>query len=279
MITGPYSPGATGIFRMPVADYDNAAAIRQSALKDLARSPAHYRAARLAPPEPPTEAMILGTVTHAAVLENAEASSRAHIRPPAMDFRTTTGKEWKAKHSDRPIVTESDAQAVLGMRKAILNHETAAAALWRNVGENEIALFGWHTETGLMCKARPDRITADDFGNTLIVDLKTTEDASPDEFAKTVAKFRYHVQAAYYCDLAVAVGLESPLFMFVVVEKAAPFAVACYVLDPAAIEQGRATYRRELELLAKCMASNEWPAYGDGMRILGLPRWARMEAA
>jgi exodeoxyribonuclease VIII len=267
-----------GVFALEERAYRQAPGISQSELKYLARSPAHYRAFKLAEPKPPTDDMVLGTITHTCILEPDKLADCCHVRPADVDFRTTYGKAWRDAHKDKPPITKEQSVQVLGMASAAREHPIARACLDRE-GQNEICLFARHHDSDLLRKSRPDRITADEHGNTVIVDLKTTEDASPNGFAKTAANFRYHVQAAYYTDLAEANGTESPIFMFVVIERDPPFAVACYVLAPEDLAIGRAIYERELMLLAKCMNENHWPGYSEGIETLYLPRWAKGVAA
>ena len=77
--------------------------------------------------------------------------------------------------------------------------------------------------TGLQCKCRPDWISAD---GGILVDLKTTEDASPREFQRSIAKWRYHVQAGWYmAGIEAAYGTRPSGFIFIAVEKKPPFAV------------------------------------------------------
>jgi exodeoxyribonuclease VIII len=103
-----------------------------------------------------------------------------------------------------------------------------------------------------------------------VVDLKTTTDASPAGFAKSVATFRYHVQASHY--LAGLHGAER--FVFIAVEKTAPYAVAVYELDAAALAAGEQLRQRDIRVIADCQATKEWPGYGDDCQTLALPSWA-----
>ena len=97
--------------------------------------------------------------------------------------------------------------------------------------------------TGILCRCRPDFWREDD----IIVDVKTTEDASPEEFSRSLAKWRYHVQAPFYMDgIELATGRRPKGFVFLVVEKKPPYAVAAYTLDPESIELGRSEYRADL---------------------------------
>ena len=130
----------------------------------------------------------------------------------------------------------------------------------------------WRDEsTGLQCKCRPDWLTND---GTLVVDLKTTEDASPKGFQKSVAGFFYHVQAAWYLH-----GLEQAThrcpeqFVFIAVEKKPPFAVAVYAADADMIREGWRTAERDLEVLAVCKDMDLWPGYSQAVEPISLPPW------
>ena len=132
----------------------------------------------------------------------------------------------------------------------------------------------WSDATsGLQCKCRPDWLTDD---GSLIIDLKTTEDASPKGFEKSVGNWRYHVQAAWYLHgIEQASGTRPDQFIFICVEKKPPYAVAVYAADPEMIEIGWQQAQRDLEVLATCKAANAWPGYSDQIETISLPRWMR----
>jgi hypothetical protein len=87
---------------------------------------------------------------------------------------------------------------------------------------------------GMLLKGRVDIVAIDQHGATTIADVKTTEDASIEAFSKTIAQYGYAQQAAYYMDL-----LGASHFVFIAVEKTAPYAVGVYCLDAASIAVGR----------------------------------------
>jgi len=124
-------------------------------------------------------------------------------------------------------------------------------------------------ETGAICKSRLDWIIPG-----AIVDLKTTADASPTAFARSVASYRYHVQDAFYSQAAASAGLDSEHVVFVCVESSPPYSVALYQLDDAARTEGRRLYLRDLETYMRCMERDEWPAYPTDIQTLSLPAWA-----
>jgi hypothetical protein len=245
-------------------EYHADPAVSASHLHQVARSGQHYWARYVDPnrqPVKPTAAMTTGSLGHCATLEPDELSKRYGIAP---DRRTRAGKEAAAEMQANGIepVSESDLQHAQRMARAVHHHPMAALLL--NAGKAETSIWWDDPETGLRCKCRPDWIN----GSTC-VDLKTTTDASPRGFAKSTASFRYHVQMAHY----LACGLFDQ-FIFIAVEKEAPFAVACYELDTDALTEGQRLRDRDLQRIANCRAMAAWPGYGDELQTLSLPGWA-----
>jgi len=245
-------------------DYHADPAVSASHLHAVAASPYHYWSRYLAPDRPPsvqTAAMKLGSLTHCAVLEPDELAKRYGIAP---DRRTNAGKAVAAEMEAGGIeaVTSTDMEQAMAMAASVRSHQ-AAAALLRD-GKAEQSFWWDDTPTGLRCKCRPDWYT----GNT-IVDLKTTTDASPRGFAKSVAQWRYHVQQNHYL-----AGTFAERFVFIAVEKTYPYAVGVYELDAAAALHGEAERRNNLQTIADCRAIAEWPGYGNTIQPLSLPNWA-----
>lgn len=265
----------TGIHDLPFPDYLAAPGVSQSRLKLLSRSPAHLKYAD-EHPEPPTPDQILGTIVDTAVFDPGKLKTCHWVRPPNCENKkgeirkwnanATEAKDWIAAHSDRPIISLEQSTDIEGMRTAIIKHPAAALALKEGITGK--SLFSEDPDTGLQLKGRPDWMS----GNA-IVDLKTTYDASPSGFARTVANFGYAIQAAFYLDLANRLNLKKDVFLFIVVEKDAPYAVGVYQLDEASIEIGRQQYRRLLNRYMECVSTDSWPAYSRHVEFLSLPSW------
>ena len=113
-----------------------------------------------------------------------------------------------------------------------------------------------------MCRIRCDLLVLDEHGQIVaIVDLKTTTDASREEFRRSIANYGYDVQAAFYTDAVKrAIGREVP-FYFLAVESDAPHSVALYRIGQKSIEIGRSKYRMALQLLQWCRENDSWPGY------------------
>lgn len=261
------------------AEYHRHSAVSKSHLDLVARSPLHYWARYVDPnrvePEP-TPAMLMGTAVHTHVLELDAWDARYVMAPEGIDRRTKQGKaEWEAftmAASGRTVISRSDAEQVMQMARAVYKHP-AAAMLLGLPGAAETTHMWTDEATGLECKCRPDWLTSD---GSLIVDLKTTEDASPAGFRKSIANFRYHVQAAWYLHgLEQATGKRPDQFIFICVEKKPPHAVAVYAADAEMVAAGYDTAMRDLEVLATCKQANAWPGYSEQVELISLPPWMR----
>ena len=259
-------------------DYHAHSAVSKSHLDQVARSPLHYWARYLDPnrvvPEP-TPAMAIGSAVHTHVLELDQWDARYVSAPDGIDRRTKAGKaEWEAfttAATGRTVLPKADADLVMRMAHSVFSHP-AAAMLLALPGKAETTHMWTDAATGLQCKCRPDWLTDD---GRLLVDLKTTEDAGRG-FAKSIAQWRYHVQASWYLDgIEQATGTRPEQFLFLCVEKKAPYAVAVYAADAEMIAAGAQTAARDLDVLATCKAANAWPGYSDQIEPISLPPWMR----
>ena len=264
-------PSGSRIYDLPASQYHAAPGVSNSMLKHLARSPAHLQTYLEQPPEQ-TPAILFGRIVHQLLLEPEKPWSWA-VRPPGLDGRSKEGKEWKARVGNKPILDHEEWLNVEGVVASVRTHPTARLALGN--GRSEVSVFMPFTlGRSVLRRARIDFVNE---GNAL-VDIKTTEDARPESFSRTLFNMRYHVQAAYYLDIwndSLPKG-ETPKesFVFIAVEKTPPFAVAVYDLARDAINAGRKEYIRLLQLYMDCEEQRHWPAYDPDIQELNLPAWA-----
>jgi exodeoxyribonuclease VIII len=250
-------------------EYHSLPAANKSGMDKINKSPAHYIHEKLNP-TPPTPAMVFGSSFHDALLLPAEFPNR-YVAAPKFDKRTNAGKaaaaEFEAANVGKTLVDPEEMESIKGMADAIKAHPEASKFL--AAGTSELSCFWNDAETGVLCKARPDLL----LDNGTIVDIKTTNDASFSEFQKSIANFRYHVQAAWYLD-GVKKFQPADSFVFVAVEKKPPYAVAVYMIDEASIEKGREEYRKNLKIYAECLKTGVWPAYSEELQIISIPFWS-----
>lgn len=252
------------IENLPAAEYHAHPAVSKSVLDKIARSPLHARAYLDGQRDEPTSAMQFGTALHSAILE-PDIFARQYATFSG-DRRTKDGKARYEELLSRgaTVITAADHDVITAMVTSIRNHPTAAKLL--QAGIAEASVFWQDQDTGLDCKCRPDWWSRED---GLVVDIKTTEDASPAGFARSVAAYRYHVQAAHY-----RAGTKASRFVFVAIEKKAPYAVAVYELDPVSLDVGWQARNYDLATYEVCARTNHWPGYPTEIQPLTLPAWA-----
>lgn len=252
---------------LPFEDYLAIDALNCSLLKEIAKSPGHLAYRREYPIEP-TPVMVFGSAVDCLVFEGYSAfASQYALKPDDMDMRTKVGKLWKASIGDKQIVPETAETCAA----AVVDNREASALIDDSSAQLSIV---WEDRfTGLLLKGRPDAYLCTNFG--VLVDLKTTDNADPEQFARKAHGLRYHWQAAMYLDgMTKLTGERHDEFVYVVVERDPPHRVEVMRLGQAEIELGRDEYRRALQLYAECKANDNWPTSSGEVQDLHFPAWA-----
>lgn len=206
--------------------------------------------------------------------------------------------EWLKNNGHRTILSAEQFEQLRNMRDAIMAHP-AASKLLSAPGESELSAY-WMQQvkdplTGevvgeQLCRVRPDFWRKDG----ILIDLKSTEDASEEEFARSIAKWAYHVQDDFY-QHGVAEALRQGggfedfapprAFVFIAVEKTACVVdghakgVAVYRLDDESRALGFQQWSGDLLKYTQCQNSGEWPGYSVKIRNIKLPAWQFQRAA
>lgn len=257
--------------------------IGKSGLDLIHQSPAHYWAKYLDPNrvrDEPTPELLLGSLVHTAVLE-PHMMAEEYAVAPKVDRRTKLGKdEWDTfcqMNQGKAVITQDQWDIAQRVRDAVYKHP-AAKELLEMPGVVELPLL-WSMPvtlstgdtTMVQCKAKPDKR----LHQNIILDLKTTKDAKPSNFGRSVVNYRYDVQSAWYrAGHQYAIGADIEAFVFIAVEKEAPFGVSVMYVPEPVFELGAAKYQQDLALYAECVNSNQWPCYPITMEELTLPGWA-----
>lgn len=195
----------------------------------------------------------------------------------ADSWRTKDAKEVRdaaLQAGNTPLLAKEYAQ-VRAMADAILEHPVAGELFTRNDTVMEQSLYWTDEQTGVACRARPD-LAVNDW--SLIVDYKTTVSADPREFAKSIAKYGYHQQQAWYCEAVETLTGIRPEFVFVCQEKTPPYEVSLIQLDADAVRIGGRLNEDARSIFAACMDSGVWPSYPTSVQVVGLPAWALRQA-
>lgn len=247
--------------------------VGKSQLDLVAKAPLFYLSWLRGVEREQTKALRFGGIFHCALLEPSRFALTHIVEPDHGDLRTKAAKasrdSWRALHDGSTPITEDEYVLSQHMARAVHAHPLAGKML--QDGESELTVRWKDEASGIECKARADRYVP---RHNMIIDIKTACDASADAFQKDVAKYRYHVQDAFYRRGFLAAGAPISHFVFLVVEKTPPFAVAVYELDSSAVDRGYELASRDLETLAACMKTDRWPGYPETIQKLSLPKWA-----
>ena len=282
-----------GIYDIPENRYHTGFGLSQSALCHMIDSPEHYKYARENPMKR-THAMEFGSLYHPTILEPEKVEGIVAYGPDKERRSKADREEWAQffySNKDKIILNHDgyvmcmdeygkmtkDSKLCMGMavkmKNAIYANPDSRRAL-EVEGETEMSLYVEDEISGILKRCRIDKIPSG--GNTLI-DVKTTEDASESGFMRSILKYRYHIQAAWYLDIANQLGLERERFVFIAQEKKEPFHVDVYTLPDELVEIGRITYRNCLNKLERCIEKDSWPGYTEGVVELPCPAYARPE--
>ncbi len=251
-----------------------------SQLRELERSPAHYRAAKTEP-KLDSAAFAFGRFLHGNALDPSTLNQQFAIEPDLThgidSTRPKSTKLYKERVAafrdsvgDKEIVTAEWFQDTQCMLQSMWQHERAREYL-AHAGPAEVSIVWDEPTTGLRCKCRFDKW---DRENCRVVDLKTSADVC--EFQSSIGRFGYHRQAAFYVDAAKAVTGKDHAFCIVAMDKSQPFAVRAAPLSNDSIVAGRNQYQRLLGVLQECEASSSWPGPPDPA-TWDAPEWACRE--
>lgn len=295
---------------LPFAQYLQIPAASSHALGTLLnKSPLHVKAGL----DKPSPAKALGTLVHAMLMTPDDMDDQVVIQPANTDKSSNANKAarvgWLREVSGFSDEIEVDPKLSLGKQLdanlLVLEEKFAATGLvvcseddkakaetmvgnvlaksiGREIfqaGKAETTIMAQDPEHGVICKIRPDWLPD---GHEVIVDLKSAQSASFEDFSRVSARYGYHIQAALYRSIySKAVGRSRPPFIHAVIENEAPYDCAFYELDQAAIEAGEKRVRRALRIWKLCEESGKWPGIGwewptreYTIESLSLPKWA-----
>ncbi len=263
-------------------EYFSHPAMSQSKLKDLKKSPQYFWAKHVAKiiQETTTPAMVFGTALHELIFEHKKFEEN-YVIEPTIDRRTKSGKEILERfiedNTGKHILNESEMQILKNMQAQILKKKSAEIMFVKGIAEKE--LFWIDTNTDIECKAKLDYLVepCEEYPHGLIIDLKTTQNASPSEFSKSIYNFGYHNQVAFYSEAIKTIYKTSgyPMFIFIAIEKQGLYDCNFFLANDDILTIGREENQKLLQLYKRCVNANNWPGYEDIIQTISLPKWAQ----
>lgn len=257
-------------------EYDKIDALNWSRGKAFLRSPFHFKNAPEEPKE--TDAMLVGRMVHAWVLEGKQIEDIFAIKTKAIDFRTNIGKAWRDAQT-KPILYEEDRTRIQGMAWAIAADPYAVKYIERcTLREHAIV----EEMAGIKCKGLLDAVGNDADGRPGFFELKTTKSGEEDFWAKrcVTAPFHYDGQAEWYSMLmSISHDLngERPWSVWITVESEPPHAVTMWAPDDSMVASGIDKVSKVLSSYKECQESGIWPAYHTGIEHISAPIWRQKQ--
>jgi hypothetical protein len=187
-----------------------------------------------------------------------------------LPLTTKAGKAWRdSLPDDIAVVKPEDYERALLMADAVREHPQAKFLFHDYEAEKSIE---W-TFDGVDCKCKPD-IIANVGGTRYLADLKTTDSVNPSEISRSIAKWHYYRQAAWYLLGMEQTGRPCDAFIFIFVSKTAPHLVTMCQLDDEALKLGLDECMQAVATLKQCRETGVYPCYTRDILTLGLPKWA-----
>jgi exodeoxyribonuclease VIII len=226
-----------------------------------------------------TRTLLAGRALHVAALEPSKFRQQFAVKPEDAKRNSKKGLEiydaFVAANEGKEIITQDEAAMIVGICKAIRANAKAAELLYEGEAVNEQAIRWIDVATGIRCRAKMDRFGRE---RLTIVDIKSTTDATPDEFTRSAYNYGYHTQASYYVHgvaKAFGVNVNDVQFVFVACAKEPPYEVGIYELDDDFLSLGAYTNAKRLRDLRECYETNHWlPGWSSEITKLSAPYYA-----
>lgn len=213
----------------------------------------------------PTPALIFGDAMHTyfedrqkfhqrfVVFDDTEIvedilSRRPDIINPSMtkDYKTYKTQFEEGLKQDQVVISGSDMHRIEMMYNSVTSNK-AVQDLYIDYGNpdhwDEYSFLTTDPDIfGLLYRVRPDRLLVRDNQPIAVIDWKSCKDASQKSFRSDFFRYRYDLQAAFYCDV---LSIDMYDFYFVAIEKEFPYNTAVYSLD----EDTQTNAMRELNII------------------------------
>lgn len=281
----PFEPPCI-VYDVPEDDYHAMPGVSSGKLRRLLRdSPLH---AGLEIEE--TDAMNLGTLVHALVLE-PEKAERTYVVKPDVSLQSNAGKQqyvdWLVaqvgREPSRPpddlatgkalsfqiadleaafadsgkrIVTQSQLDTGRACRDSLRDLDDRFGMLID--GFSEVTAIARDPRTQLLCRVRADHVPN---AYHVLVDIKTMgRTPTAEQWNRTALNSGYHIQAAFYRHVyALAEDVKARQFLFATVETSPPYDACFYEMPEAELAEGTALMEQALDRWRWCEENRTWP--------------------
>lgn len=232
------------------------------------KSVAKHSIAKALQPIEPSQALLFGDAMHT-YFESLDAYNqrfkvfddtaviaeilerRPDISAPTMtkDYKVFKQEFEQSLKVGEQVISLQDHSTIVKMHSSVMHSEGVSNLYEMYEPFDVLDESSFFTEEqdiyGLKYRVRPDRLLQRNSERLAIIDWKSCRDASERAFKSDFWKYRYDLQAAFYCQV---LGIPMDDFYFVAIEKEYPYNTAVYGIDPetqsrATEELGKVLYR------------------------------------
>ncbi len=182
--------------------------------------------------------------------------------------------DFETANYGKTLLSHDDYMNVLRCVDAVRKHPIAGELL-SSPGYTE-RCYAWESaEHGFALRCRPDKLCSWNNKN-IVVDLKTTTDTVASRFVRSIDKFGYARQEAFYRKVLAANSIEVDAFVFIAVKDSPPHCVDCYTIRGDWLESAASEVDSALLELARRTRDNDWEsATANSVVELAPPNWLK----
>lgn len=218
-------------------------------------------------------AMNLGSAAHTRLLEPHLFESEWCVSPK-FDLRTTEGKankkQFDESNAGKNIITDIELELINSFVTAC-NKSPAVEMVLREYEKEKSYQFDLD---GISMKARLDLVSEKD---NVIIDLKTTRDASPKDFTADIINMNYDVQMLHYAHAAMSVKTGGMPNIYVIALETTSGEIALYNITNIVFSNyTQAKYAESIKTYLTVKEMKERPVkYSKNIVSLELPYWVK----
>lgn len=223
-----------------------------------------------------TESQALGEFVHMSLLE-PERFVNELVVPPKFDRRTTVGKQgfaaFASENAGKKFIDPETYATVKVIREAALANKAIRTLLERD-GEREHTISWICPDTWLPLKSRRDLVFSD-----LIADIKTTQELTQESFSRSIARYGYGRQGAFYVNGEWHFSGEFKPFTFIALCTKQPYGVGLFTITDDWLRLAHLQNQTILKDMRRCQDNPElyFPEYTRQAVPIELPHHANFE--
>ncbi len=226
----------------------------------------------------PTPAMELGSFIHNVLLNKGDRI----VEIDANDYKTKLAQEVKAEtiSMGKIPILKKKMKGITDLRDSVFeqlklvcpdffnsNHFTELTAYWKAIADHHLI------NNEVKCQSRWDWISPEE---NLIIDIKTTSDASPLACSRKIVDMGYYIQEAMYVAAAEKAWPERQglfVFKYLFVETEPPYAVNVVETDDSFMTAGRLKAQKAINAWRDALIEEKFPGYDE--TVISRPRWLK----